>query len=134
MKDVILSVDMEDEPRANHGPEAVKRLDLLFSSLSLSLSLLFLIGIEWNVRCLVNVVLNPFKQKRKGEIFHHDDRVPPIAGSPLKSICSVCNFYFSSRNVQVQLGIYRCLLRNPCLSSPFPDSTDADFILLLLLF
>lgn len=56
----ILSVNMEDAPRVNHGQEAVKRLDF-----SLSLSLLFLIGIEWNVRCLVNVVLNPFKQKRK---------------------------------------------------------------------
>ena len=57
--------------------EAVKRLDFFFF-LSLSLSLLlslslslFLIGIEWNVRCLVNV-LNPFKQK-KGTNFHHND-------------------------------------------------------------
>lgn len=52
----ILSVNMEDAPRVNHGQEAVKRLVFF--------SLLFLIGIEWNVRCLVNVVLNPFKQKR----------------------------------------------------------------------
>lgn len=63
----ILSVNMEDAPRVNHGQEAFKRLDLFSLSLSYSLfcSLLFLIGIEWNVRCLVNVVLNPFKQKGK---------------------------------------------------------------------
>lgn len=57
-----ISVNMEAAPRTNNGRDAGR---FVFSW--------FLIGIEWNVRCLVNVVLNSFKEE-KGKNFLKKDR------------------------------------------------------------
>jgi len=114
--------DSEDAPRVTHGQQAVIRS---FFSFSLSL---FLIGIDWNVRCLVNV-LNPFKQKKER--------------TSIKWPCYLLLDCLWSKSVQFVIstsrhgmsrsscGWYRCLLL-VCFF-PFPHNTNADFIIILLL-